>query len=279
MSKVSFLDDHFSVTHTIEEEGPHPTVPYNHYDDNYTITIILEGGGVCSVEGTSYALSPGSIVVMSPDEVRYFQLNQTDRHERMTLYYSETLATSLLGYDMPVLERFISNPSIGGNCFSPDQYNRDAVLPIVEQIRSILSSDMEMKGPRLHLLILQLIFALYDSVKESTQIHPYYEQDVAIQEICRYIKSHLNEDLSHQFFKERFFVSHYQLTKKFRQQTGMTLTKYIITKRLVHSVSLIRSGQRCETAAYNSGFNSYCHFYKEFVKFFGVAPTKYFKSR
>ena len=279
MPRYTFHSDNFYITHTIEEEGPHPTIPSDHYDENYSITIIFEGSGICSVEGTPYPLSPGTILVISPDEIRYFQLDQVGRHERMTLYFSEAIATSLLGYEMPVLERFVSNPSVGGNWFSSDRYDRDTILPIIEQIRLMLSSDTEMKGPRLHLLILQLLFALYDSVKECTEMPLLYKQDVAIQEICKYIKTHLNEDLSHQFFKEHFFVSHHQLTKKFRQQTGMTLIKYINTKRLVHAVSLIRTGQQCETAAYNSGFNSYCHFYKEFVKFFGTSPTRYFKSK
>ncbi len=279
MSRQEYKDQNFWITHTIEEDGPHPTIPHDHYDDSFCISIILEGGGTCYVEGIAYPLSAGTIMVISPDEIRYFQLSQSGRHERITLYFSRTIVTSLWGYEMPLLEGFISKPSLIGNWFTQEHYDVQNVQTIINQLHHTIKSEMTMKSPRLHLLILQLLFALYDSSKEAAILPPIQKQDLAVQEICAYIKTHINEELSHEFFQKHFFVSHHLLTKRFPQQTGMTLSKYITTKRLMQAASLIREGQRCEHAAFHAGFNSYCHFYKEFVKHFGMSPTKYFKCR
>lgn len=279
MSRKEYRDYAFWITHTIEEDGPHPTIPHDHYDDSFSITFILHGGGTCYVEGNAYPLSDGTAMVISPDEIRYFQLKQTGYHERITMYFSGSIVSSLWDYELPLIQSFIANPSEFGNWFTPEHYNVNVVSPILEELRSILVSDVDMKGPRLYIIILQLLFALYDSRKSTDNLLTLTEQDTVILDICKYIKAHLNEDLSHQFFQNHFFVSRYQLTVKFQQQTGMTLTKYIITKRLMHTISQVRKGLRIEAAAYNAGFNTYCHFYKEFVKHFGISPKAYFSAK
>ena len=80
------------------------------------------------------------------------------------------------------------------------------------------------------------------------------------------------------YLQNRFFVSRYQLTEVFRRSTGMTLTGYIIYKRLMFVKSLVRSGEGIENAAYKAGFNTYSHFYKEFKKRYATSPKKYFRN-
>lgn len=53
MGKIIYKSRFFRITHTIEEEGPHPTIPYDYYDDAFTITILIHGNGCCYIEGTS----------------------------------------------------------------------------------------------------------------------------------------------------------------------------------------------------------------------------------
>lgn len=278
MSRQEYKARDFWITHTIEEDGPHETIPHDHYDDSFCITFILEGGGTCYVEGIAYPLSNGTIMVISPEEIRWFQLEQSGYHERITLYFSGSIVTSLWGYELPLIQRFIANPSEFGNWFTPEHYNPAVVDPILEELRALLVSDKDMKGPRLHLLILQLLFALYDARRPSSKNLVLNETDTVILEMCKYIKTHLGGDLSYEFFREQFFVSRYQLTEKFKQQTGMTLTKYVNTKRLMQVIANVRSGMRLEAAAYVAGFHTYCHFYKEFVKHFGTSPKAYFKA-
>ena len=60
--------------------------------------------------------------------------------------------------------------------------------------------------------------------------------------------------------------------------TGMTLTEYILQKRLIKVAELVRNGAGIERAAGDAGFHNYSHFYKEFVKHKGTSPRKYFKK-
>ena len=109
--------------------------------------------------------------------------------------------------------------------------------------------------------------------EDNAKLQP---QDATTRAICKYIDEHLQENLSYKHMQKIFFVSRYYLATKFLQQTGMTLTKYVILRRLCHTCALAKNGMTIEEAAYQSGFNNYSHFYKEFTKNFRLSPREYF---
>lgn len=103
-------------------------------------------------------------------------------------------------------------------------------------------------------------------------------RDAKVQEICRYIAVHLQEELTYEFIQEQVGVKRHDLVARFREHTGVTLTAYIIRMRLVAVVEKVRGGMKIEKAVNGAGFRTYSHFYKEFVKYFGVSPRTYFQT-
>ena len=136
-----------------------------------------------------------------------------------------------------------------------------------------------MNEARNHLLILRLLFLLYDLKAQTVTDENGYTPNHIITEICTYIKEHLAEEISYDTLKKQFFISQYQLTVKFKEFVGMTLTEYIITKRLMRVISLVRTGKNIETAVCEAGFNTYSYFYKQFLKHFKLPPREYFSNR
>lgn len=269
MSKREYCTKLFRVTYTLKEEGPHPTIPHDYYDDTCAITAILQGGGVCSVEGTPYILEPGTLMVLSPEEIRSFRLHQTGCHERISVYFTGSILT-LAGDTFPVWTLFGPH--------SPKRYSpRSAVQPILERIRQLLCGEDPLKEPKMHLCIMELLFALYDADQTVRQDMPVM-QDEKTTQICQYIKNHLTEDLSYDALQQQFLVSRYQLTEVFRRSTGLSLTEYVIMKRLTEAASRIREGVPMELAAEQAGFCTYSHFYKVFKKRYGVSPRQYSKN-
>ena len=86
------------------------------------------------------------------------------------------------------------------------------------------------------------------------------------------------EDLSYNALQDLFLVSRYQLTEVLARDMGMSLTEYIIRKRLNRTIVLVREGAGIEESAYRAGFNTYSHFYKEFVKYYKKSPRAFFDN-
>ena len=97
-----------------------------------------------------------------------------------------------------------------------------------------------------------------------------------VQEICKYVEDHLCEDLSHARLRAQFGLRPYDLTITFQKVTGHTLTNYIILLRLKTAIGKVEGGMGVEEAAFASGFRTYSHFYKVFVKYYGISPREYF---
>ena len=280
MPRVEYNTTYFRLTHTIEAEPPHPTIPHDYYDDTYTLTIVIKGKGTCSVEGNVYQLCDGDMMLLSPDEIRSFKFENEGYHERLSIYFSESILLPLLEYDPPLTKAFHRRSFGLGNKCSVDLYRSEYVISIIKDIKEFAAQENDpINTARLHILLLQFLFWIYDSRKLYKTYNDSAIGDSIAFEICNYIKNNLDKDLSYEHLQNAMLVSRYQLTNVFAHNIGMTLTEYIIRKRLSKVISLVVGGDGIENAAYRAGFHTYSNFYKKFVKYYKVSPHNFFKNK
>ena len=91
--------------------------------------------------------------------------------------------------------------------------------------------------------------------------------------LMHFINTHLAEDLSLGELAQRFGVSKFHLTRKFKEMTGFSLHQYIVKKRLLHAKYLISLGSEPYRAALDAGFNNYSNFSRSFTAYFGENPA------
>lgn len=281
MSKTIFQGKFFKITHTIEAEGPHPTLQDDYYDDTFSITALLQGSGDCYVEGNHYPMADGDMMLLGLDEIRCFRFAQTGYHERISLYFTSALLSPLWEHELPLIQMFRSHAPGMGNRYTPSDYDSEKVQQIFTEICRLIQetpdpASSKLTEARIHLLLLQLLFVLYDAFQKMELPAGHSGKDTIIRDICRYIHENLTESLTYQHLQKRFPVSRYQMTEIFQQNTGMTLTEYIILKRLIKVSALVRDGAGIEAAAFQAGFRTYSHFYKEFMKYNHISPRKYY---
>ena len=280
MSKSVFQGPHFTITHTREPEGPHLTSA-EHYEETVIITALLKGKGVCYVEENNYQLSAGDLIVCGLNEIHAFCFEQEGYHERLSFYLDTSVLSLFWEYELPLMQIFENRPPGVGNLFCPAEYDDVGMQYTLSEICRLTDcSDKreETKSAKLYLHVLQLLFILHDSfAKRRVQVSP-SDNISEVSEICRYIREHLEEDLSYKRLQEQFLISRYQLTVVFRRKIGMTLTEYILQKRLMMVSALVRNGKSISEAAQAAGFGSYSHFYKEFVKRKRISPCKYYAA-
>ena len=279
MSKSVFNGKYFKITHTTEPEGEHPAYPH-HYEDMFAITAVIRGGGKCYIEDNVYPISDGDIVVFGLNEMHSFRFVQSGYHERISVYFSSSVLPSAWEYELPLMQTLNGRSPGMGNCLSQKEYDQTEVQAILSGICAITDSTAPEEGPmteaKMHLLILRLLFTLYESFERRKDAITATEDNTIISEICRYICENISENLTYERIQEKFYVSRYQLSVTFKKNMGMTLTEYILQKRLMMVSSQVRRGVSITEASINAGFNSYSHFYKVFTKHHKMAPQKYY---
>ncbi|MBQ4424815.1 MAG: helix-turn-helix domain-containing protein [Lachnospiraceae bacterium] len=95
-------------------------------------------------------------------------------------------------------------------------------------------------------------------------------------DVANYVRHHLSEPVSVEKMAETFFLSRPYLSSKFRQETGQTLTDFILNEKTEEAKRLLRYSDKPLSAisAY-LGFSSHGHFSRVFKRCAGVTPGEY----
>ena len=95
----------------------------------------------------------------------------------------------------------------------------------------------------------------------------------------RYIAENFREQISLSRVAAELGVARNYLSALFRRETGVTLTEYIHQLRIRKALVLLRSGQRSlSEVAFEVGYQSYRHFYRNFVRLVGRSPTLWLRD-
>lgn len=104
---------------------------------------------------------------------------------------------------------------------------------------------------------------------------PYSHPEV-VSAIERYIRDHLDQDLSLNALSARFSMNPNYLSRLFRENTGHKLHEYITQMRLGAAERLLRSsGSKVNEIASQVGYDSAHTFIRAFRKQFGATPAEY----
>ena len=95
-------------------------------------------------------------------------------------------------------------------------------------------------------------------------------------DVANYVRHHLSEPIRVDKMAEAFYLSRPYLSAKFKQETGRSLTDFILSEKTEEAKRLLRYSDKPQSAisAY-LGFSSQGHFAKVFKKYAGMTPSEY----
>ncbi|MCQ6275644.1 helix-turn-helix transcriptional regulator [Bacillus sp. V3B] len=97
-----------------------------------------------------------------------------------------------------------------------------------------------------------------------------------IRKAIEFIRIHLDQDLSLATISEAIGSSSYELSRKFKKETGHTITEYINKLRINEALSIMENQNLSITdIAQMVGFNDVNYFTKVFKKMKGITPSTY----
>lgn len=128
-----------------------------------------------------------------------------------------------------------------------------------------------------HEKILNLQFhMLLEYTEQVEQLHRGKHATKLTLDVANYVRHHLSEPISVDAMAEELFLSRPYLSSKFRQETGQTLTDYILNEKTEEAKRLLRWSDKSASAiASYLGFSSHGHFIKVFKKYTGLTPQEY----
>jgi YesN/AraC family two-component response regulator len=125
------------------------------------------------------------------------------------------------------------------------------------------------KAHGMFLLILHRIYELLVYNTDSETV------DFRIKKVTRYIAAHYAEMLSVKEMAAMTGLNTVYFGALFKQETGLTMSRYLINTRVRNAENMLRSGEyKVGEAAERCGYNDPFHFYKQFKQVCGIAPSE-----
>lgn len=95
-------------------------------------------------------------------------------------------------------------------------------------------------------------------------------------DVANYIQHHLSEPITAEDIAKELYLSRPYLSRKFIEETGESLTDFILKEKTEEAKRLLRYSDKSLTAISNYlGFSSQSHFSRVFKKYAGNAPGEY----
>ncbi len=97
-----------------------------------------------------------------------------------------------------------------------------------------------------------------------------------VSDVTNYVLHHLSEPIKTEQIAQALYFSRSRLSTKFKEETGVTLTDYILKEKAIEAKRLLRySGKSIATISDFLGFSSQSHFNRVFKKYIGISPSEY----
>lgn len=246
-----------------------------HYHDFYEVYFFLNGQVEFRVEGRSYRMESGDLLLISPQELHQAVIEPATTYERMVLWIDRNFLTGLSTPETDLTGCFGGDSISRINLLRPAKLQRVAIGQLMsrlhrESLSRELGSDVLAQS-----LMMQLMVELSRFAQQTvSRIHRLEEPDLVAQ-VLAYIGIHYRENITLESLASAFFVSKYHLSHEFSHRVGTSIYRYVIFRRLTLARELITDGAAPGDIFQTCGFGDYANFYRAFKTEYGISPREF----
>lgn len=248
----------------------------SHRHEHYEVYFFLSGAVHCLIDDKNYALLPGDICLIPPGIYHrpVFQ-NENEAYRRIVLWiskeYMNQLKTLYSQLDYCFMVARTEKQYLFRNDSGTAQILFSKLFDLLEEHHCADAFHNQLLACCTGTFLLQM----NRIVSEYTMPSSYRKPKALFSQICDYIHSHLEENLSLDVLAEQFYVSKYYIAHSFKENMGISTHQYILKQRLHASKSSILSGIPLSEVCNSLGFTNYTTFFRAFKKEFGISPRDF----
>lgn len=254
----SFQSESLIADHRHYHQSPtfHP-----HIHDAYEILFLTKGEASYTVEGKTYPLHKGSLVITRPLKVHCVTLAPGSEYRRYDILFDDSVLDTDVCRQLPPKLDVIH---FAGNTMIADLFKKFGYY------------CSQLSGPELQTVLAHLteeiLFNVHIAARDAQERSSYTTHPLVKQAI-KYIERHLTEPLTVEAVCQELHISQSYLLHLFAHHLNISPKKYIMSKRLAMAQMALRSGARPAEVCRQCGFSDYTTFFRAYKNHFGHAPA------
>lgn len=248
----------------------------SHRHDYYEFYFFLEGDVSYEFASQSHHLEYGDYLLIPPGVLHRPVFHSTAvPYRRFVLWISDACFQKLCREcaDFSYAFDYVKQKEIYHYRadFIQVQQLQGQLMELIEESRSSRAFQNLSRNLLLCQFLLYVNRLTYDRLHEVSSVYT----SALYVNVCDYINSHLEEDLSLDALADFFFVSKYHISHVFKNNMGISLHQYVLKKRLHACKNGILAGSPVGSLFQQYGFSDYSSFYRAFKKEYGLSPTEF----
>ena len=251
------------------------------YHRSVTLIFIFykKGKGSLDIEGTSYEINEGDVIILNPSEFFLHNIDNNVFHERIIFYVCHNALSSFPGGCFPAFSMFYKREKGKGNIIPADIVKKHGIDNMFDEILEIKRSNLPTKEPLVMCKMIETMCKMVEVLEDtSITIAAKVAVSTLVDNVLKYVDKNYTKDISVQEIADRFGVHRTHLSAEFNRQIGTPLWKYIILRRIFKFNSLLKGEKSIEEVAYKVGFHNYSNFFRLYKKYMKMTPLEYKKQ-
>lgn len=244
------------------------------------LILLQQGNALCQIDGQTILLTPGDILIISPNQPHRFLDTAKELRYINVLFWAEAVSMPKdhvfqQSFVTPLWNGRIQLPSL----LRPDHPAYQTVRSILEQLPPGFPQDDCEKVFRFSQII-RLCAALQPYVTSSSQSPRQYPEDHAMRKVIMYLYLHYREPLTLEKIAAYAHLNPNYLCNVFRSYAGRTVMEQLTQIRVDAAKYLLRRDSLAmPQVAELTGFSSERTFYRQFKQLTGMTPKEYQKEQ
>ncbi len=231
-----------------------------HVHNSFEIILFLRGDATYIIEDKRYKLKPYDLILIPPSRYHYIHIDSSIDYERYDILfpYNTEDGLKIKNFNHGINVVNIANNRVIIDLFSKiDRYCEMGEEPIKELLPG---------------LIKEMFYNLPEY--ETHEVAKHQKMSPIITKALDYINKNIFTIKDIEEVSSALFVAPTYFFRIFKEQMKISPKKYITVKRLIAAEKMIREGEKPTDIYTACGFSTYTAFYKRYVNYFGIPPSK-----
>ena len=233
---------------------------------SYLCFLVLEGEGSLSYDGRQYSLKLGDCV--------FTDCRKTYSHSTSDCLWSLSWCHFYAPFMPAIYEKYKERGGLP--VFHPEK--PDAFQKIFVQLYELAASSDYIRDMRINESLSALLTLLMQESWNPDHV-AVSKKRMELAAVKAYMDEHYTQKLTLDDLEAQFFINKYYLLKIFKETYGMTISSYLISKRITRAKQLLRFTQMTiDEVGCAVGMDGAGYFSRMFKKAEGISPKEYRKQ-
>lgn len=266
----------YEFYHYLDTEAPEVAL---HQHPFYEVFFFLDGDVRYTIEGKTYTLRPGDILLTNSLDVHRPVIQKGKPYDRVVLWLSKDFFQTLPVEEPLLITCFSDAATKDYRLVRPGESQFIRLRGICDRISKVQKSSKLGHEALEYAYILEFLIRVCQCYYEAgdTVLQDITENET-VNAVIAYINENITGKLTLDMLSEQFFISKFYLSRLFREYAGLSIYGYIMKRRLSIARDLLTQGYSATDAYLQCGFGDYSNFQKAFKREFNKNPKEYRSS-